>query len=136
MSVRDAVLFANEAFYRAFADRDLKAMDAIWAQRPDVACLHPGWRPLLEREAVMQSWSAILGNPRQPPIRVRDAKVQLSGDIAVVVCFEEIEGNFLVASNVFARDGSVWKLVLHQAGATAGRPAAEAEAAERPKRVN
>ena len=29
---REAVLFANEAFYRAFADRDIDAMDALWAR--------------------------------------------------------------------------------------------------------
>jgi hypothetical protein len=136
MSERDAVLFANEAFYRAFADRDLREMDKVWAQRLDVACLHPGWHPLIGRAAVMESWAAILGNAQQPAIRVRDPKVQLHGDVAVVVCFEEIEGNFLVASNVFARDGSVWKLVLHQAGATAGRPAPDEELPDKPKRMN
>ena len=30
---RDAVLFSNEAFYRAFADRDFAAMDALWSRR-------------------------------------------------------------------------------------------------------
>ena len=31
MSDTDAVLFANEAFYRAFADRDEASMDDLWA---------------------------------------------------------------------------------------------------------
>jgi len=135
MSARDAVLFANEAFYRAFADRDLRAMDAAWSSRLDVACLHPGWQPLFGRAAVMESWSAILGNPQSPKIVPRDPKVQLHGDLAVVVCYEEIDGQFLIASNVFAREGQIWKLVLHQGGATAGSPAPE-EAPETPRRVN
>ena len=27
----DIVLFANEAFYRAFVDRDMAAMEQVWA---------------------------------------------------------------------------------------------------------
>jgi ketosteroid isomerase-like protein len=135
MSVRDAVLFANEAFYRAFADRDMRAMDAAWSSRLDVACLHPGWQPLFGRAAVLESWAAILGNPQSPKIRARDAKVQMHGEIAVVVCYEEIDGQFLVASNVFVHEGQIWKMVLHQGGATAGAPSPE-ETADDPPRVN
>ena len=36
------MLFANEAFYRAFADRDMAAMDGVWAVHAPVACIHPG----------------------------------------------------------------------------------------------
>jgi hypothetical protein len=39
---REQVLFANEAFYRAFADRDIDAMDALWARGEPVLCIHPG----------------------------------------------------------------------------------------------
>ena len=31
MSDTDAVLFANEAFYQAFADRDEPAMETVWS---------------------------------------------------------------------------------------------------------
>ena len=62
------MLFANEAFYRAFADGDLAAMDAVWASAAPVACIHPGWNLLDGREAVMASWRAILNNPKRPDI--------------------------------------------------------------------
>ncbi len=39
---RDAVLFANEAFYRAFVDRDLATMEQVWSRRDSVVCIHPG----------------------------------------------------------------------------------------------
>ena len=39
-----AVLAANAAFYRAFAERDVDAMDALWARSIPVACIHPGGR--------------------------------------------------------------------------------------------
>ena len=63
---RDAVLFANEAFYRAFADRDIAAMEEIWASEAPVACIHPGWSPVIGRERVLASWRAILANPASP----------------------------------------------------------------------
>ena len=37
-----AVLFANDAFYLAFANRDYDAMDVIWARDAPVTCIHPG----------------------------------------------------------------------------------------------
>ncbi|HEY6335991.1 MAG TPA: nuclear transport factor 2 family protein, partial [Alphaproteobacteria bacterium] len=63
------VLAVNEAFYRAFADRDLTAMDKVWARVVEVACVHPGWAPLYGRDAVMESWAGILSNPSAPDIR-------------------------------------------------------------------
>ena len=122
----DAVLFANEAFYRAFATRDLAAMGEVWARHCPVACIHPGWEPLLGREEVMRSWERILGNPESPAISCRDAHATVFGDSALVVCFEAVPGGFLIASNLFVRLGAVWKLVHHQAGPTNGQPDEEA----------
>ena len=41
MSDDQALLAANEAFYQAFNTRNLKAMEAIWAKRTPIACIHP-----------------------------------------------------------------------------------------------
>src|SRR5436189_231886 len=64
----DAILFANESFYRAFAARDAAAMEALWATDLPVACIHPGWAPLTGRAAVMQSWRNILSNANAPKV--------------------------------------------------------------------
>ena len=122
----DAVLFANEAFYRAFAKGDAHAMEQVWSERNDVACLHPGWGPLFGRADVLTSWKAIMAASAPPGIECFDARAQIHGDMAVVICFEQLGGSRLVATNLFAREGSVWKMVLHQAGPTAGGPASEA----------
>lgn len=136
MSETDAVLFANEAFYRAFADRDLKAMDEIWARALPIACIHPGWPALIGREAVMTSWRRILSGAGAPQIACREAEAFLRGEMAFVVCYEEITGQFLVATNVFAREGGRWKLVHHQAGPSPAPPAAEEDEPEPPPRPN
>ncbi|MDP6706739.1 MAG: nuclear transport factor 2 family protein [Alphaproteobacteria bacterium] len=131
MSERAAVLFANEVFYRAFADRDLAAMDAAWARRAPVVCIHPGWPPLEGREPVMESWRAILANPDSPSTQPRGAEAYLHGEAAFVVCYEEIEAQYLIATNIFVREDGLWRLVHHQAGPTSGEPPEEDEEAGR-----
>lgn len=134
MSDREGVLFANEAFYRAFADRDYQAMDAVWSRKAPCACLHPGWGPIFGRERVLESWAAIIANPESPNIVCLNETVQIHGDTAYVICYEEIDAQYLVATNVFVREGSVWKMVHHQAGPTATKP--DAEPPERPEPVH
>ena len=60
------VLFSNEAFYLAFSQKDVDAMDAIWSRSAPLVCVHPGWRRLTERDEIMDSWRRILQNPNQP----------------------------------------------------------------------
>ena len=122
MSDIDAVLFANEAFYRAFADREEHTMEILWSKTQRLACIHPGWGPLFGRKDVLASWKAIIENSESPDILFHDAHAHILGDTAYVICFEEIGGNFLVATNIFAREGKVWKLVHHQAGPTSVQP--------------
>ena len=110
------VLAANAAFYRAFADRDVDAMDALWAQDARVACVHPGWQALHGRDAVMDSWRSILDSPDAPEIACSNASVHASGDTAFVVCVESLEGGRLVATNVFVREAGEWRMVHHHAG--------------------
>lgn len=127
MSDTDALLFANEVFYRAFADRDTDTMRDLWSRNAPVSCVHPGWGALFDRDEVMQSWFAIIRNPDSPKIRCHEPHVRIYGDTATVICFEEIRGNFLIATNVFVREGSLWKMVHHQAGPTAMKPEIEPE---------
>ena len=126
MSDADAVLFANEAFYRAFSDRDVEGMDMIWSREAPVSCLHPGWGPLHGRDEVMASWTAILSSPNAPAVRPQAARTTVLGDVAFVICFEALGDEFVVATNMFVREGSVWRMVHHQAGPTSERPPAEA----------
>jgi ketosteroid isomerase-like protein len=123
MNDADAVLAANLEFYRAFTMRDVAAMDALWARRASVACLHPGWTALTDREAIMSSWSGILSNPGAPRIACYDERVMLYGDTALVLCEEELEGGTLAATNLFVREDGEWRIVHHHAGQIVRRQA-------------
>jgi hypothetical protein len=128
MTDQDAVLAANLEFYRAFAARDLAAMDALWARHSPIACLHPGWSALKDRDAIMGSWAGILSNPDAPRIACYDEQVFLYANAALVLCEEELEGGTLAASNFFVREDGVWRMAHHHAGQIVRRQA------ERPHR--
>ena len=132
MTDQDAVLAANLEFYRAFAARDLTAMDALWARRTPVACLHPGWTAIKDRDAIIESWAGILSNPDAPRIACYDEQAFLYGDVALVLCEEELERGTLAASNFFVREDGVWRIAHHQAGQIVRRQAQRG----RPSRLN
>lgn len=115
----EAVLEANEAFYRAFNSKDADAMDAAWAAEHEIACIHPGWNALVGREDVLASWHNILGNSNQPRIVIGGAQVVFTDDTAIVLCRELVAGSPLIATNVFVHEADGWKLVHHQSGGVA-----------------
>jgi ketosteroid isomerase-like protein len=127
MSEHDAILFANAAFYAAFSTCDVATMENVWAKDRAVSCIHPGRPALTGRAAVMRSWSAILGNPEPLRISSHAETVQVLGDVALVTCVEKVRfgsgTQFLAATNVFVRAGSVWLMVHHQAGGAQIDPA-------------
>ncbi len=133
MSERDAALFANEAFYAAINSRDAAAMDSLWLRSESVTCIHPGWDILIGTEEVLESWHRILSHDASPKIACRNAEALIHGDVAVVVCYEEIDGQLLAATNLFRRDGRSWRMIHHQAGPTAAHLPPEEEPARVPK---
>ena len=119
MGAEQEILAANAEFYRAFAARDVNAMSALWAVRTPVACIHPGWRALHGRDAVLASWRNILGGPGAPAISCADAAAHVLGDSGFVICIERLPGVELIATNVFAREDGAWRMVHHHASAMA-----------------
>lgn len=122
MSETAAVLFANDAFYTAFAGRDMEAMENVWADKDNLMCIHPGWDEITGRGNVLDSWAAILGGDAAPDITCHHAKAAIYGAVAVVVCHEEVDGVYLIATNVFERSGRIWRMVHHQAGPMGVQP--------------
>ncbi len=114
-----AVLDANSAFYRAFARRDVAALEDLWATEAGVACVHPGWDVLRGREAVMESWRAILRGDA-PDVSCASASAHVAGAMAWVVCRERIPGSApMAATNVFVHERGAWRICMHHAGIVA-----------------
>ncbi len=124
----EAILQANDQFYRALSLADLGAMQRLWLESADTVCVHPGWRPVFGWDAICESWRAIFAN--QGPLRVwaSDAQVRVFGQTAEVACLENVDtgqvtGAGLIqlrATNLFRRVGKEWKLLEHHAVAARG----------------
>ncbi len=132
-SPEDQVLEANARFYRAFTKGDFAAMRDLWARDRLVACVHPMSPVLIGREAVLSSWEQILREPPPQAMRCDQPTVHLSGDWAMVLCYE---GNgerpaHLAATNVFVHEGGRWRIVHHHAS-----PLGRAMPKPRPVTVN
>jgi len=121
MSEADDVRAANLEFYRAFNKGDFAAMEALWAKRTQLLCVHPGWPPLTGREPVMWSWRNILTNPEPTHVMCHDDQAFLYGDFAIVICEEELSGGHLVATNMFVKEGGAWRMFHHQASPLVAR---------------
>ena len=114
--VLSELLRANDAFYGVFAAGDIEGMDALWAVRAPVACIHPGWPALHGREQVMSSWREILLDENAPKIRYEQPHAFAVGDAGIVTCIELLSEAALAATNVFARENGLWHLVHHHSG--------------------
>lgn len=130
---RDAEL----AFYTAFVECDLTAMDGVWA-RDGVSCVHPGAAVLIGRDAVMRSWKHILGDALQPQMQVKLLRHTEGDTVAVHMVEERIsagheasaETAVVLATNVYQRGTQGWHLLSHHASLVAQAP--ETEAPEEP----
>lgn len=123
----ELALFANDAFYLAFSEKDAAAMDRIWARRQAVVCIHPGWPALLNREAVMDSWERILSNPDAPAIVPHHARAFPMDRLVMVVCYEALGQQMLTATNLFVTEDDEVRLLHHQASLCAQPPDPEPE---------
>lgn len=118
----EAVLAANREFYRAFRERDLAAMEDMWASHCPVACIHPGWDLLVDREQVLESWKGILVNPASPKVTCSNETPYVMGDVAFVLCHETLDQGTLAATNIFRREEGEWRMVHHQSTPMGSEP--------------
>ncbi len=115
VEVEDDLRRVHEAFYRAFRERDLTAMEHLWADEAPVACMHPGLGVVRGRVAVLRSWRGILRHPKAPVLHPSEVAVSLLGTSAYVTCLAGRleEPPRLVTTNVFTMERGRWRLVLH-----------------------
>ncbi len=109
------VLAANERFYDVFRSGDFAEMDSLWSEAREVSVYHPNWPGITGRKEVMKSWYQVMVLSEPPAIFSRSPLVVREGNVAMVFCTEEIDGQETTASNVFAKEDGVWRLTSHHA---------------------
>ncbi len=118
---KEIVLAANQAFYSAFTDRDLKKMTSLWWQGSTSLCIHPGSQPILGWEEVKNSWDAIFRNTDSLEIDIEIVRVEVDRALAYVVAREVVlqknRGRSMkaqsIATNIFQKMAQKWYMVSH-----------------------
>jgi len=109
---------AEMAFYQAFEQGDQDLMTAVWADDPDILCVHPGGERLQGREAVLESWGEILAAMRGVVIRATDIVVLGQGTVQIRHVREQlyVDGQrrgVILATNAYRQFSHGWLMVLH-----------------------
>ncbi len=123
MAEEEAVLAANDRFYRAFQSLDIKEMESVWLTTAAVQCIHPGWGPLSGWPDVRDGWVRIFNHTSAMTFTPHLLHVSIQGDLAWLVCVEEItsrqadeeHASQVLATNVFERRSRQWLMVHHHA---------------------
>ena len=126
-SPQDAAL----AFYQAFEAKDVDAMMATWAEDEDIICVHPGGPRLVGYDAVRASWDRIFAGEGRVSFRLEQIVTIETVGLAMQSAVENIHAGersahaSALATNVFMRTPSGWRMVCHHA--SAAPPMAETE---------
>ncbi len=120
---RELILDVNSRFYTALGTRDLELMGTVFVHDERAGCTHPGWVMLEGWEAIRQSWENVFDPEDQLDIKLHNVTVDIEGDAAWVSCIQEltyikrdpIMMNVSVSTNIFEKNESGWRMVIHQA---------------------
>jgi len=111
----------NSEFYHAFENLSIERMERLWKHEDNIVCIHPGWDLFTGWLAIRESWITIFSNTDMIKFIITNTKVRVFGNVAVVVCLENIEtsvnGEILrlgvIATNVFEQIDNQWLLIHH-----------------------
>lgn len=124
----EEVTLANEGFYQAFESLEIANMERIWATADYVTCIHPGWTLRMGWPAVRDSWVLIFNNTFSMTFELTELQVQVSEDMAWVICTENItsrqgemsQESKIVATNLYERIGGRWLMIHHHGSPVMG----------------
>jgi len=123
-SPQDAAL----AFYQAFEARDLDAMMTAWADDEDIVCVHPGGSRMVGYDAVRSGWEQLFSGDAKLSFRLDEIVVLETVGLAMQSAIEHVSTSdgtargAAVATNVFLRTPSGWRMVCHHASPMAAIP--------------
>ena len=109
------------AFYQAFENKDLDAMMAAWADDEEIVCVHPGGTRHVGYEAVRSGFEQIFAGESRLRFRLDQVVMLETVGLALQSAVEQVYAGdatlrgLVVATNVFMRTPSGWRLVCHHA---------------------
>lgn len=113
---------AEDAFYRAFQNRDAEAMMQVWAEEEGIVCIHPTGSRLEGPAVIGRRWKNIFEHAPEMEFTISDASRTRVGGIAVHVVHEHIRIHNsdrhqppVVATNIYRLTDKGWRMILHHA---------------------
>jgi len=116
------------AFYQAFENRDLDAIMAVWADDEEIVCVHPGGTRHVGYEAVRGAFEQIFAGESNLRFRLDEVVMVETVGLALQSAVEHVYAGdatlrgTVVASNVFMRTPSGWRMVCHHASPAPATP--------------
>ena len=124
---------ASRAFYEAFELADVAAMMQVWADDDEIFCIHPGGMRNVGQAAVRGAWEEIFGGPTRLKFQLEQQLFVVGASIAVQSVFEYLQVNGepklrgpAIATNIYTRTVSGWRMLAHHAAVAPAAGAAPA----------
>ena len=116
------------AFYQAFENKDLDAIMAVWADDEEIVCVHPGGTRHVGYEAVRGAFEQIFAGDSKLRFRLDQVVMVETVGLALQSAVEHVYAGdatlrgIVIASNVFMRTPSGWRMVCHHASPAPAAP--------------
>lgn len=115
----DSVGAVEQAFYQAFADVSLDAMQQIWHRGDEVYCIHPNGPLITGYAAVMRSWRDIFADAAPTQVKIQLLQVRGEGNYRVHLVEEHIGSGRsaarVIAANHYLHTADGWLMTAHHA---------------------
>jgi len=119
------------AFYEAISRADVDAVMALWADEEDIVCIHPGAPRLVGHASIRASWESIF---EQGGVHIRPVQLHVTQNMLTSVhnIIEEVHRTVsrqqdihILATNVYMKTASGWRIVSHHASVVPGEAPAD-----------
>jgi len=125
---------AAVAFYQAFEAKDIDAMMSTWAEDEEIICVHPGGERMVGYDAVRAGWEQIFAGDARLSFRLEEVITIETVGLAMQSGIEQISlakesdpRGTAIATNVFMRTPSGWRMVMHHASPAPAASAGESK---------
>lgn len=124
-----AIAQVNVDFFRAFEEGNPEKIAMLWASTVPISCVHPGWQPVVGREAVLASFVSILAKTAGVRFSLRNMQIFLWCECAWVLLLEEWspllrDGEsppiILQTTHILVEEERRWKLTHRHASPAVG----------------
>jgi hypothetical protein len=117
---------AELAYYKAFRNLNIEAMQQVWLDDHEVYCIHPGGAVQSGYQQVVGSWARIFDGAQAPEVTISILS-RMKGNGIAVHLVEELIGQgesaaVVLATNVYRQGARGWRMVSHHGGLSPRQP--------------